>query len=369
MFGEFLDEIKAHHAKNLPFAAYRMPKEQQVVALLQEDDAVHHLTNFTTSGFVFAPFDNDRPTLLLHSDQRLTARFDVVETDEKERLSFEVDTTSKSTYIDLVNRAIEKIKEDELEKVVLSRKVEVICTLSPLVLFQRLLEQYQNAFCYLWYHPKVGTWLGATPEILMKSENQRLTTMSLAGTQKYNALVPANWGAKELEEQELVTRYIASVLKDKVTNLDIGERETIQAGTLLHLRTKLVAIYEKGNLGALVKALHPTPAVCGMPMALSKKFIAANEAYDRSYYTGFLGELNTRIEKRPSGRKRNQENRAYVSFMEQTIFFVNLRCMQLQDDTAIVYVGGGITKDSNAELEWEETIAKTNTMLQVLAPQ
>lgn len=368
MFREFLDNIKTHHSRNLPFVVYRMPKEKQVVALFQEDNQVHHLSNFETSGFVFAPFDNERAILLLKSDQRLTAQSDISEIYKKDGLAFKSDETSKNTHINLVNRAIEEIRHGELEKVVLSRKVEVTCTSPPLDLFQRLLGKYQNAFCYLWHHPKVGTWLGATPEILLKSENQRLTTMSLAGTQKYNALAPANWGTKELEEQELVTTYISNILKDKVTNLDISARETIRAGTLLHLRTKLVATYEKGKLGEIVKALHPTPAVCGMPTIPSKKFILENEAYDRAYYTGYLGELNTRIEKRPSGRKRNQENQAYRSLMNQTTLFVNLRCMQLKDEKAIVYVGGGITKDSNAELEWEETVAKTNTMLQVLSP-
>lgn len=369
MFREFLDKINTHHSKNLPFVTYRMPKEHQVTALLQDDDRVRHLTDFETSGFVFAPFDTEQAILLLRGDQRLTARFDGGETDEIRGVAPPTDETSKSLHIDLVNRAIEKILRGDLQKVVLSRKVEVTCTSSPIDLFQRLLEQYQNAFCYLWHHPKVGTWLGATPEILMKSENRRLTTMSLAGTQKYDALAPTSWGTKEIEEQALVTTYIAGILKDKVSNLDIGDRETIRAGTLLHLRTKLVATYDKGKLGEIVKALHPTPAVCGMPMRASKKFIAENEAYDRSFYTGFLGELNARIEKRPSGRNRNQENQAYISFMNQTVFFVNLRCMQLTNGKAIVYVGGGVTKDSNAELEWEETVAKTNTMLQVLAPR
>ena len=84
-------------------------------------------------------------------------------------------------------------------------------------------------------------------------------------------------------------------------------------------------------------------------MKASKAFILEHEKYNRQYYTGFLGELNI----------ENKEERT-------TTLFVNLRCMKVIGDTAHIYVGGGVTKDSDPEKEWEETVAKTNTMLQVL---
>jgi isochorismate synthase len=95
----------------------------------------------------------------------------------------------------------------------------------------------------------------------------------------------------------------------------------------------------------LIDALHPTPAVCGLPKESAKEFILENEGYDRSFYTGFLGELSV-------------ENRSNL--------FVNLRCMQVKDATYYIYIGGGITSASVPEKEWEETVAKSKVMLRVL---
>ncbi len=81
----------------------------------------------------------------------------------------------------------------------------------------------------------------------------------------------------------------------------------------------------------LIKKLHPTPAVCGLPLESSKEFILKNENYKRTYYTGFLGELNLTKE-----NKNTSE------------LFVNLRCMEIKNSSAFIFVGGGITKESNS---------------------
>ena len=188
-------------------------------------------------------------------------------------------------------------------------------------------------------------------------------------------------GKKELEEQQLVTNYILDVLRDKVSNLQRTPTETVRAGQLLHLRAKITGILESkgldiedleseefgGNgLDAVVKALHPTPAVCGLPKESALGFIRENEHYDREFYTGFLGELNLNTEKHRSQNRRNRENQAYRFVAKSTTLFVNLRCMKLTEGTAGIYVGGGITEDSELVMEWEETVAKSQTMLSIL---
>ena len=105
----------------------------------------------------------------------------------------------------------------------------------------------------------------------------------------------------------------------------------------------------ENGLYSLVDLLHPTPAVCGLPKEAAKQFILENENYNRSYYTGFLGELNMGLQ---------NKNDSHL--------FVNLRCMEIEKNEAYIYVGGGITKESNPEEEWEETVAKSNIMLKVL---
>ena len=144
-----------------------------------------------------------------------------------------------------MKEGIERIDDGIFQKVVLSRKVEEKFTSSPLNLFQKLLSIYDTAYCYLWFHPKVGTWFGATPEILLKIKNSNLTTMSLAGTQKHIENELPNWGQKELQEQALVTSYISSSLTDLVSDLKISKRESIRAGSLWHLRTRITATIDK----------------------------------------------------------------------------------------------------------------------------
>jgi len=350
MFSEFIEKVNNQYVQNLPFVVYRKPNENTVCAIFQKDTLVHSIKDFTETGFVFAPFDSDKPTILLRADKKFNAacpeKGDI--RDQTEEVVGD-NVFQKAFYINLVKEGIGRIHDGMFQKVVLSRKVEQKFTSSPVDLFQRLLSTYDTAYCYLWFHPKAGIWLGATPEILLKLENSHLTTMSLAGTQKHIENELANWEQKELQEQALVTSYISSALTDLVSDLKISERESVRAGSLWHLRTRITATIEKGSLFEIIKALHPTPAVCGLPMKASKAFILENENYDREYYTGFLGELNIENKK-----------------VRTTTLFVNLRCMRLIDDTAHIYVGGGVTKGSDPEKEWEETVAKTNTILQVL---
>lgn len=367
MFSELLKSIENQYAKNLPFVVYRKPKEESVQAIFQEDSQIHYVKDFTETGFVFSPFDSNQQSILLPIDAVHSEKYiPKPKLKAKTKISLEGDSSQKEFHINLVKKGIHQIKKGEFKKVVLSRKVETKCESAPVDLFQKLLDNYPNAFCYLWHHPEIGTWLGATPEILLKSENQQFTTMSLAGTQNYVENENPEWGNKELEEQQLVTDYISNALQNSVSHLNVGERESIRAGNLLHLRTKLTGRVEKGSLVNIIQALHPTPAVCGMPMTATKDFILANENYNREYYTGFLGELNFKSEKHRTSSSRNQENKAYRSIKSTTTFFVNLRCMQVKESHAHIYVGGGVTQDSNPEKEWEETVAKSKTILQVL---
>ena len=256
--------------------------------------------------------------------------------------------SDKNEHLLLVEKALNEINNSELTKVVVSRKEAIqLDDFEVLLTFKKILKTYTNAFVYVWFHPKVGLWFGATPETLLNISNRNFKTMSLAGTQVYDASSEVVWKKKELEEQQLVTDFIKKQLKNVATTLQIDEKETIRAGDLLHLRTKVKGVLSKdASLKELIRGLHPTPAVCGLPREKANKFINQNENYKRTFYTGFLGELNL-------------ENK-------NSSLFVNLRCMRIEDKIASVYVGGGITKDSTSKKEWQETIAKTKTMKKVL---
>ncbi|WP_411030936.1 chorismate-binding protein [Spongiimicrobium sp. 3-5] len=366
MLSDLLSKIEAQYLANLPFVVYRKPKESMVTAIFQKDDKLNHLKDFNEAGFVFVPFNASETAVLLKPDQchRCQIKIEVPVFSKKRTLLPQKE--QEVLYTGLINKAIASIREGHMSKVVLSRKLKVPSNKDPLVLLQDLLASYPDAFCYLWHHPKVGTWLGATPEMLLHIQNKRLSTMSLAGTVPFREKEEPTWGQKELEEQKLVTQYITEVLKDKVTDLTVAPLESVRAGGVWHLRNLIYGTVKEDVLGPIIKVLHPTPAVCGFPKPQALNFIAQNENYDREYYAGFLGELNLVLEQGRPQRRKNQENKAFRTLKKTTALFVNLRCLQLNNNEASVYVGGGITQDSDPKKEWKETVAKSATMLKVL---
>ena len=348
------DKIKKHYQKNLPFVVYRKPNEAKVSGFFMNDDSLIFTTIFSESGFVFAPFDDNKPAILFPIEKSNFYQ-EKLELPDFDRLnySFEADESSKNSHIKRVEKAIDAINNNDLEKVVLSRKEEVsINDFSLESSYLELLQRYKNALVYVWYHPKIGLWMGATPEILLELKNSDFKTMSLAGTQRFEEGKEVVWESKELEEQEIVTQFIKHQLNEISTDLKIDATETFKAGSLLHLRTKVEGkLNPKSSLKKLIEGLHPTPAVCGFPRDAAKAFILKNENYNREFYTGFLGEINL-------GDEETNNKKSHL--------FVNLRCMEIDNNTASIYVGGGITKDSIAKKEWQETVNKTATMKAVL---
>lgn len=346
----FFNLIKEQHAKSLPFVAYRKPGSSTVFGMFQQTDAVYSSSDYKESGFVFAPFDTAEKTILFPAEKCKICTTIIDENKKGETKSVTNDDfTSEENHIKLVKKGIDVINSGYFNKVVLSRKQEVSISgvdKNSIELFSKLLSSYPDAFVYCWFHPKVGLWLGATPESLFSVSGNTLKTMALAGTQKYTGAA-VFWGEKEKEEQQIVTDYIVKSLSGVVSNLRISETETVRAGNLLHLRTivKGDLIPKKGNIKSIVEQLHPTPAVCGFPKEKAKQFILDNENHDREFYTGFLGELNL----------NGSSN-----------FYVNLRCMKLENNKVNIYVGGGITKDSVPADEWKETVNKSQTMMRVL---
>ena len=165
-----------------------------------------------------------------------------------------------------------------------------------------------------------------------------------------------------------MTDFLANQILPYTTNTKISDVETIRAGNLWHLKTRLISrIDSKSKLKSIIEALHPTPAVCGFPKKKAKAFILNNEGYNREFYTGFLGELNLKLSKTRNTNRRNVENSAYNVIKTQSNFYVNLRCMQIIQNKAKIYVGGGITKGSVGEKEWEETQNKAKTIGNILS--
>jgi len=330
----------------LPFVAFRNPNDEDLNFISQKDTDLHKFHSFESSGYVFAPFNKYEQAYIIKPDCVLKEKIEFQETQLTSKPNSE-NKTAETFHIDLVKKAISNIKSGTTSKIVISRQEEVLLSSFDMItVFKTMLNAYLNAYVYVWYHPKVGLWLGATPETLLKVNGLEFNTMSLAGTQVYNGTLEVEWGAKELEEQQMVSDFIKKNLENNVKQFKFSETETAKAGKLLHLRNKISGeLNSKEDIGKLVHLLHPTPAVCGLPQEQSKIFIIENENYNRSFYTGYLGTLNI-------------EN--------QSSLYVNLRCFNIVDNKAYVYVGGGVTESSVPELEWKETVAKSQTIKSVL---
>ncbi|MBE9489568.1 MAG: chorismate-binding protein [Bacteroidetes bacterium] len=352
----FFETIQQQYNSKLPFVVYRNPNVNTVKLFLQKNDTIFKVSSFTESGFLFSPFNSEESAVLIpiaHS-KVIKTEYSVEHNNELSSIDFSDNLINKQNHLHLIQNAIDDINVDKFQKVVLSRCETVeLFEVNPIQIFKRLLNAYATAFVYCWYHPKIGLWIGATPETLLKVKENRFSTMALAGTKDYNGSLNVTWQEKEKEEQQIVTNFIVDSLKPLVNDLHVSETKTIKAGHLLHLRSEISGTYDlkESGLKNLINQLHPTPAVCGFPKIIAKQFILNNENYNREFYTGFLGELDIDNEKKG---------------VQCTELFVNLRCMQLKNDEAKLYVGGGITKDSIPESEWQETVSKSLVMKNML---
>jgi len=345
-FQEILERVESCLGSDLPFVIYRKPGETDIVAIFQSDNTLYYSKDFTEKGFVFAPFNAEGKVVLIQPDEVWKGTFHPKKSNSIGDIF--LDETQKEAHIRLVKNGIKGIEKGRLQKVVLSRKIKINITKPPVDIFKTLLNQYPNAFGYFFHHPKVGTWCGATPETLVKVKSKKLQTMSLAATLPYIENEAPKWGKKEIEEQQMVSEYIGDKLAHTMERLEIDEAESVRAGNLWHLRSEVRGtMLSNLKVSEVIRALHPTPAVCGIPTGEAQQFIQTNENYKRSFYTGFLGELN-------------------LSSQGELSLFVNLRCMELKNNTASIFVGGGITEASDPESEWIETQNKSKTMLGIL---
>lgn len=262
---------------------------------------------------------------------------------------------SRDEFCDLVKHAVRHIKESNVKKIVLSRitKVQISNDFDPVAFFETLAEKYNGALVSLVSIPGIGTWIGATPETLVSIKENELRTEALAGTQAIKQdtdLSKIFWNEKEREEQILVVQYIREIFSESERS-DFFEEEpkTVQAGNVAHLKTKFRLLLKDNNYKIFaekfLEGLHPTPAVCGLAKKEALSFIMEHETHNREFYSGFLGPVNI-----------NNESH----------LFVNLRCMKIIENSAVLFIGCGITEGSVPESEWEETELKADTLLSVI---
>ena len=348
------------------YAIYRLPHADHATLIQQtEGEPAEYLSCTELNGkrgFVVAPFEigAQQPILLIRPDvvNFLEVRGEGQEVRDMSAaescLTSHLSPLTSSYAIDFANYHAQ-LETGLFRKIVLARcaneKTEEL--IDPMELFRRACVLYPRMFISLVSTPKSGVWLIATPEILLEGKGRDWHTVALAGTMKLSGDQlggegeTSTWPTKDIQEQRIVTTYIAECLEQFTGDFREEGPRTVRAANLVHLRSDFTfTLPDSQHLGDLLHTLHPTPAVCGLPKRETFNFIIQNEHTPRRYYSGFMGMLD-------------QES--------ETHLYVSLRCMNIEGNHYHLYAGGGLLKDSTEEQEWQETEAKLETMRRCIA--
>ncbi|MGB0391059.1 MAG: chorismate-binding protein [Salibacteraceae bacterium] len=249
-------------------------------------------------------------------------------------------------YTKFLNSAINECKTGNLNKVIASRVVSLKGELNCNQLFVQLLKAYPSCFVYL-FEIDDKIYIGATPELLLSRYDRAVKSVALAGTMKQEEGRDVNsWKNKELHEHQLVEDYLKLNFKKYCEYVSVSDKSIVKNGPVCHLHSKVSGTLKSSSLLLDLKNdIHPTPAVCGLPKKKAFDYIMQNEGYNRGYYCGNIGISNTKSES----------------------YYVNLRCLSYKNGVTNIYVGGGITSESDAFKELEETKLKSKVLLSIIA--
>lgn len=346
--------IKNHLDSNTAFYAYRLPESDDVhlntIASITPFDLTFLDNPQISNGFVMYPFDATTEQAWLftkHETTVLSQKKGTAGHPDYSSGKAKPETHDFYDYSEQFAAMQQALNKGVVEKVILSRALPVHKNLMPALpaIFEHLLVRYPRAFIFMVSTPQTGIWTGASPELLFSGQNGTCTTVALAGTRTHDAAYKS-WTQKEIEEQGLVSNFIDNTLnKFNITGYKKNGPEISRAGNLTHLKTTYIFDSPPSfKLAQFVKALHPTPALCGEPKIKAMRLIRSIEKHNRSYYGGFLGPIET----------------------NNSQLFVNIRSMKTEAMHSTIFVGGGLTRQSSLHSEWNETILKSQTLLSVI---
>ena len=339
---EVINAIKHAEKHEINFYAFRLPNDNKAYF----GASLETCTNLNTEGFLIAPFQESEynPRIIIPNHfginfpQNLPLKRIIEKTDTP--------STDKNYYIESTQKLIDELKHSpQPNKVVISKIITHKSFFDVANLFKLLCTTYNHAFVFCYYTPNTGMWIGASPEQLLCSQNNQITSMSLAGTRK--AETNETWSKKNIIEQQIVTDYISQTFSNHGFSPNVSERFTKQAGPVEHLCCTITANNTKSDiiLWNMIKDLSPTPALAGYPKEYAINKIKQIEHHNRLCYGGYIGPIINNSE---------------------FAFYVNLRSLQIHSSHYTIFVGGGITPDSNAEDEWDETEIKASTLLNLI---
>jgi isochorismate synthase len=266
-------------------------------------------------------------------------------------------TAPPEHYEAAVARAVERIQAGAFEKIVLAREVAVHAPAphDTAAVFGVLRAGFDSCFVYCAGRGDAA-FVGASPELLVRREGLRASTVALAGSTRRSAdpAVDAHLGeqllhsGKDREEQAIVARRIARSLAPlSVWVAAPDEPRIVRVANIQHLATPIRAqLTQPRGVLELAGLLHPTPAVGAEPHATAAPLIPALEGLDRGWYAGPVG---------------------WTDVNEDGELCVALRCALLRGAEARLYAGVGVVRDSDPAAELAETEVKLGALLPVLS--
>ncbi len=260
-------------------------------------------------------------------------------------------------YEAAVARAVQLIRGGELEKIVLAREVQVHAPApyDPAAVFGVLRAEFPSCFVFCVGRGE-STLIAASPELLVRREGHRVSTLALAGSTRRSAdpAVDDHLGEqllrsrKDREEQAIVVRRIERTLgRHALWVTATPEPVLVRVANIQHLATPIRAQLARPlDAIELLELMHPTPALGGEPLARARPLIPALEGLDRGWYAGPVG---------------------WTDATGDGEFCVALRCALLKGDVARCYAGGGVVRDSDPCAELAETEVKLAALLPLLS--
>jgi isochorismate synthase len=324
-----------------PFAIWSLPNSNSWKGIAQLNTILDTSITAAAEGFIISSYKREDPPVLIRSDIEITTLDSddyIFANDTNTSLPHEI---TKDEYLLQCSAIIEKIKLAKAEKVVLSRVKIQETRLNAVDVFKKLLENYSQAMVFM-YSLGAEIWLGASPETLLEVDAKNYKTMALAGSKAVRS--SRKWTKKEIDEQAYVEAYIEDILEKRKLTFHKTGPDTIEAGPVSHLKSEYFGELKDNDILGLLNDLHPTPAVCGIPLKNALEIIDQTEGHERLFYAGYIGPFTH----------------------HQASIFVNLRSAMFVKQKMYLFLGGGITIDSNPEEEWEETELKAETMLSIL---
>jgi isochorismate synthase len=257
---------------------------------------------------------------------------------------------AEASWIRLVAGIRAEIAAGRLEKVVAARRIVLAgnysCSATPVL--QALRTEAPNCTRFA-LRRGASSFVGASPELLLRQTGQRVWTEAIAGTAAGGDLATEQAllrSAKDHGEQAIVVRDIRSLLGPRCRTVSCAGPELQRLHGLRHLRTRFAAVLdEPAHILRLLAHLHPTSAIGGAPRAAALAWLGAHEHSDRGYYGGPFGVF---------GARGDGE------------FVVAIRSALLGATAAHVFAGAGIVAASETEAEWRETQAKSAPLLAAL---